>query len=101
MQVTVDGKQYPAVLTMGAQLDFKDMTGKEVTEIGSALTDLCKLIWCALKAGARRSGGSFDMSLDEFADLVDMSEIGELSRILFESAGGKGTSSGKKKASRL
>ena len=70
IEITVNGTAYPCSPTMGAMLRFKEQTGREITQIDpSSLSDLCTYLWCCVKAGAKREGKEFDLSLmDDMAE---------------------------------
>lgn len=69
IEITIDGKAYPCVPSMGAMLRFKELTGKEYNEVDqTSLTNVVTMMWCSLKSGCAREGIDFDMSLMDFAD---------------------------------
>lgn len=70
--ITVNGKEYPCRVTMGAMLRFKRETGKDVSEIGqSDVSDLLTLLWCCVASACAGDGVSFKMGLMDFADRID------------------------------
>lgn len=75
INVTIDGKEYPIKMTMGAMLRFKQETGKEVSEIGDSLTDNATLIWCCIKSACAHDKVKFDISLMDFADSIEVSDV--------------------------
>ena len=61
---------------MGAMLRFKQETGREVTEMkGDSLTDICTYLWCCVKSASSAEGKQFDLSLIDFADRIDQSDL--------------------------
>lgn len=63
---------------MGAMMRFKEETGKEVTEIKTdSVTELCTYLWCCVKAGAKREGKKFNLSLMDFADALTPEDLEE------------------------
>ena len=75
MTITIQGIRYPMRLTMGAMLRFKRETGKEVSEIGSDLSLLITLMWCAVQSASAADGVEFDLPLLRFADLIGMEQV--------------------------
>ena len=72
---------------MGAMLRFKEQTGREITQIDpSSLSDLCTYLWCCVKAGAKREGKEFDLSLMDFADSLTPDDMAEWNAAIMEAA---------------
>ena len=69
--VTINGKAYPCVETMGALLRFKEETGRELTELAKNPSDVAIYLWCCVRSGCKRDGIEFPLSLMEFADNID------------------------------
>ena len=70
VEININGKAYPCRQTMGAMLRYREMTGKEVTEIEGALSDLCAYIYCCVVSACKRDSVEFDMSFMDFADSI-------------------------------
>ena len=88
--VTINGKEYPIKMTMGAMLRFKKETGKEINDAALGLTDNATLIWCCIKSACAHDKVKFDISLMDFADSIDVNDIEPVVQALFQSAqGGK------------
>ena len=75
IEITIGGKRYPCRQTMGAMLRFKRETGKEVTEIGQSVSDLCAFLWCCTASACNADGIGFGYTLDDFADLVTAEQM--------------------------
>lgn len=76
VEIVVNGKAYPCYTTAGAMLRFKDLTGKEVSEIGAKDTSLhIKYLWCCVVAASKREGKEFSIPLMDFADCMTDEEI--------------------------
>ena len=45
-KVKLYGKEYPSRMTMGAMIDFKRQTGKDVNDIGAELELLTLFMFC-------------------------------------------------------
>lgn len=71
MTITIDGKSYPCRQTMGGALRFKEMTGKEVSEIDPrSVSEAFTFLWCCTESACRRDGVEFGMTLMDMADSV-------------------------------
>lgn len=69
--ITIDGKDYPCRVTMGAMLRFKRETGREVTTVkNDELSLLAVWLWCCIASASKHDGVAFDLSVDDFADSV-------------------------------
>ena len=76
LEITVNGEAYPCYQTGGAMLRFKDLTGREVTEISTtAISDLIKFLWCCTVSACAREKRQFPLSVMEFADALDQSQL--------------------------
>lgn len=75
IEITINGKVYPCRQTMGAMLRFKKETGKEVTELGNSLSDMCAYLFCCVASACKHDGVKFDMSLMDFADSVSPDDL--------------------------
>ena len=76
IEITVNGEAYPCYQTGGAMLRFKDLTGKEVTEIeAKSISDLIKFLWCCTVSACAREKRQFPLSLMDFADGIDQSHL--------------------------
>ena len=76
IMITINGKTFQCRMTLGAMMQFKELTGREVSEIkGDELSALATLLYCCAASGARTEGKDFPMSLQEFADNVSVEEL--------------------------
>lgn len=76
MEVTFNGETYPLVLTMGALLEFKRLTGKDVSEVkNNDLEALVTLCFCCLSSACRAAKKKFPYSLQEFFDNCTIDDI--------------------------
>lgn len=89
--VTIDNKEYPIKMTMGAMLRFKKETGKEINDGNMGLTDNATLIWCCIKSACAHEKVAFDISLMDFADSIDVKDIEPVVQALYQSAVGDTT----------
>lgn len=75
IEVEVGGSVYPAYMTNGAMLRFKQQTGRDLAESNGGFTDTFTLLWCCVASACKREGVSFGMSLEEFADATNPEDI--------------------------
>lgn len=95
-RISVKDKEYPCYVTMGALLRFKDVTGKELSEVSqTGLSDMLTLLWCCCQSACRREGMDFDLSLADFADNILPDELLSWSNSM--ASGTDGSSSEEKK----
>ena len=90
--VNVDGKEYPCYFTMGAAIAFKDITGRDTTEMTDGLSDFAVYLYACCQSACRREKMEFPFDdAQTFADGIDMKELARLSEALL------GTPDGEKK----
>lgn len=87
IEVVVGGSAYPAYMTNGAMLRFKQQTGRDLAESDGGFTDTFTLLWCCVASACKREGVAFGMSLEEFADATDPADIEEWSASMFGDGG--------------
>lgn len=74
--VTVDGRELPCRLTMGAMLRYKRETGQDVSELnGKDLAAIGALIWCCVKSACAADGIEMELGMDDFLDRIDADKI--------------------------
>ncbi len=99
--ITVGGRSLPARQTLGAMVRFKEMTGKEVTEIrADSLTELATYVYCLVSSACAADGIEFGMTFQEFADRLTPDELTAWSGSQAVTDADAPQSKGKKKASR-
>ncbi len=100
LYIEINGQQWPCRPTCGAMLRFHEETGREITEInGNSATDICTYIWCCVKSASDVEGKPFDMSLMEFADRIDQSDLITWAKLLGEQNENDGKAGKKKRPS--
>ena len=68
--ISIHSREYPCRLTMGAMLEFKRRTGREVTEMqGTDIALVITLIFCCLLSSCRADGVE-----QPFKDEMDMAD---------------------------
>lgn len=93
-KITINGKDYPIVITMGAYRDFKLATGKEVDQI-TGVSEMAELLFCIVKSSCRKERVEFQLSIEEFCDNLTAEQMELLPEILGVD---NGASNKKKKA---
>lgn len=72
---------------MGAMLRFKRETGKEVTDIKGEISDLLTYLWCCVCSASKADGIDFNLTLMDFADNIDPTQVAAWSKVLNDEAG--------------
>ncbi|MBR4562128.1 MAG: hypothetical protein IKO23_09455 [Bacteroidales bacterium] len=71
-RISINGKEYPCRITMGAMLRFKRETGKDVSELKETdVAELVTFLWCCIASASKADDVEFGMSLMDFADMLD------------------------------
>lgn len=97
-KIVLEGKEYPVTLTMGACLEYKDLSGQEFDKV-SGFSDIAQALYCCTKTACRRRGVEFDYALEDFSDALGVADAIEIFTNLMQSemAGFDETSAKKKK----
>ncbi|MGN1254711.1 MAG: hypothetical protein ACI4T9_09005 [Prevotella sp.] len=83
--VKIDGKEYPCYFTMGAALTFKDLTGRDTTEMDNGLSDFAAYLYACSKSACRREKKEFPFEdVQDFADHIDGEELARLSEAMID-----------------
>ena len=85
--ILVNGKAYPCRSSMGAMLRFKKLTGKEVTEAGENLSEMCTYLFCCVASACKVDGIEFNMDLMSFADNISPEDMMQWSEAISEGPG--------------
>jgi len=81
--VNVDGKEYPCYFTMGAAIAFKDITGRDTTDMDNGLSDLAIYLYACCQSACKREKKDFPFDdVQTFADGIDMEELARISEAL-------------------
>ena len=67
-KVIICAKEYPSRVTMGAMIDFKHETGKDVNEIGADIEQLTMFMYCCVRSACRADKVDFQLTFEQFAD---------------------------------
>lgn len=82
IEITVNGKTYPCMPTMGAFLRFKQETGYDITEMQGSLSDLTAYLYCCTVSACQRESVEFGYTLMQFADSVAPEDLAQWSAAL-------------------
>lgn len=76
INITIDGKDYPCRMTLGAMVRFERLTGKDVSKMDtSSISEMATLLYCGVKSACNVDGMEFGLSLDDFCDNLSTDEI--------------------------
>ena len=71
-RISINGKEYPCRITMGAMMRFKNETGKDVSKMDTTdVTEQVTLLWCCIVSASKADGVEFGIGLMDFADMLD------------------------------
>lgn len=74
-EILIKGKKYPMRMTMGALRRFKNITGKEVAQIGEDMELIISFMYCCVASACNADGVEFTMNLDLFGDCIALNEM--------------------------
>lgn len=74
-KVIIYAKDYPSRVTMGAMIDFKRETGKDVNEIGTDIEQLTMFMYCCVRSACRADKEDFTLTFEEFADGINLEDF--------------------------
>lgn len=73
--IEINGKKYPARLTMGAMRRYRTLTGREVSAIGSDLSLVGTLMYCCAASACHADGVELPYDEETFCDHLDMEQV--------------------------
>lgn len=74
--ITINGKDYPCRITMGAMVRFKHESGHDVSEIKpNDLSEMVLFMWCCTVSACNADGVEFGMSFEQYADSLEPSGL--------------------------
>ena len=86
-EIEIAGKKYPVRVTMGALVRFKQMQGKEVSEMDeNSSEDLCAYVYCILLSACNADKIEFEYDFLSFCDIIDSAKINEMSQMLVDTS---------------
>lgn len=69
-------------MSMGAMLRYKNLTGKEISDVDmTALSELATVFYCCVASACKADGKEFQFSLEEFCDHITLEEMNAMSAI--------------------
>lgn len=74
-KVIICAKEYPSRVTMGAMIDFKRETGKDVNDIGNDVEQLTMFMYCCVRSACRADKIDFQLTFEEFADGINLEDF--------------------------
>lgn len=75
--IRINGGEYPSRMTMGAMMEFKERTGREITELqGADLSLALTLLYCCIVSASRADGIPVAFASPmEMADYMDANDF--------------------------
>lgn len=76
-RISIEGKEYPCYVTMGAFVEFRKETGREASEVmeSAGMCDMLAFLYSVVKSASRREKVNFSMTFEEFADAIRPDEL--------------------------
>lgn len=74
-KVIICAKEYPSRVTMGAMIDFKRETGRDVNEIGADVEQLTMFMYCCVRSACRADKIDFALTFEQFADGINLEDF--------------------------
>ena len=89
VEIKLDGKTFPVRATMQAWRKFEEATGKKVAEVDSNdVTLIPELVYYFVQEGCKSQGMAFEMEVDDFFGMIEISDLGTLSETVAKIMGG-------------
>jgi hypothetical protein len=67
---------------MGAIRQYKNLEGEDISQMGNDVAKVSTLLYCCISSACRADGVEFGLTIDEFADRVDLSQITDFANTL-------------------
>jgi len=88
-EIKLDGKTFPVRATMRAWRKFEEATGKKVAEVDSNdVTLIPELVYYFVQEGCKSQGMAFEMEVDDFFGMIEISDLATLSETVAKIMGG-------------
>lgn len=82
--VVINGVEYSCRLTLGVIKEFKDKTGREITEIGSNITDIGTLVYLSVSKSCKAARVVIPwQNEEELLDDLELSDLPAMTAALF------------------
>lgn len=78
--LTIKGEQYPYKNTLNVVRKFEGKFNKRHDQIGDSMSmdEMIHLVFWGVESGCRLEGKEFDMTIDDFADHLEVNQITSL-----------------------
>ena len=87
-EIIINGEAYPCSMTMGAFIDFKEVTGTDLSKADmTSISDNATFMWCVVRSSCRKNKRGFNYTLNDFCDNVDMETLATFQLLLAENMG--------------
>lgn len=83
MKIRIKDIEYPIRVTLGAQLLFKQETGRELAEMDGT-EDFARYVYACARSASKADGMELKVSFEEFVDHFDQSLIDEWTEMQLE-----------------
>lgn len=88
IKVTINGKDYPCRMTMGAMVRFEHETGHDLSKMNpGSVAELAVLIWACTASACVADKVKFEYSFQEFADNLSIEDMNTIGAALNQGAG--------------
>ena len=75
-RITINGRDYPVRMVMGALLLFRHETGKDASQLDTeSLEEMLRLMWCCAKCASQAEGTAFDMDFETFCNSITPQDV--------------------------
>ena len=89
VEIKLDGKTFPVRATMRAWRKFEEATGKKVAEVDSNdVTLIPELVYYFVQEGCKSQDMAFEMEVDDFFGMIEISDLATLSETVAKIMGG-------------
>jgi hypothetical protein len=89
MTVEINGTSYPMRATMGAWRKFEQASGVKVAQVSTDdVTRIPELAYYFIQSGCKAAGMKFELSVDDFLDIVEVEDVQAISEAVAKLIGG-------------
>ena len=83
IEVIIGEKTYPCRITMGACRRFKQISGKEVTELSmDSLSEIAEFLYACTASACNADKVPFGLSVDDFCDALSAEDMESMANAL-------------------
>ena len=91
-----DGKEYPCRVTLGAMIQFKRKTGKDISETNGSFEEMALFLYLCVVSACAADHIDFGYTFEEFSDHVDVGDMNSFNASMQEEQTQDGDSKKKK-----